>query len=275
MITKVNTNIKLLIVLVSITTLLAQDRCNNKDIVSQSPYITDTLHYLDMDECIVGVTIYDLNTPDTIIRTGDIFSPDKEAIKKLEPDFLFCSDWTTPNTMIDITPKGTKSFILHGFQSMLQIENNLYSIGHVLGLKNLDQTVKTFSKKWKSLAEKIDAKNKKILLLRACDTDPYSFGEQTWLGDLFTKIGFELVETSQKVRAIGKNKEYSSLNRLIKAFQPDLIFQFVPDISEESCPLLGLEQDILIIHLNANYFSHPSPIIIEGLKELKSKQKMW
>ncbi|MFO8023833.1 MAG: hypothetical protein R6U90_01690, partial [Thiohalophilus sp.] len=60
-------------------------------IISQSPYITHTLDWLGLKDCIVGASRYDqLEVPET----GGVMDPDGEIIASLEPAILFTSDWT-------------------------------------------------------------------------------------------------------------------------------------------------------------------------------------
>ena len=99
-------------------------------IISQSPYITHTLEWLGLKECIVGASRYDqLEVPDT----GGVMDPDSEIIASLEPDILFTSDWTDPRELTAITPKNARSYRLQAFQSMAQIEQNLQTIIEATG----------------------------------------------------------------------------------------------------------------------------------------------
>lgn len=251
------------------------EQCKDKRIISQSPYITHSIEFFGMKECIVGASIYDKQVTNDLSRTGKVFAPDKKAIEKLKPDFIFTSDWTKKSTLIDVTPKDTKSFILHGFASMQEIENNLYSIGNVLHVKDFQSKVQKFSQEWRELAHNIDAKNKKVLLMSACSKDPYSYGQNTYLGDLFKEAGFEVVDSSKKVKLFKITKEKNELDEFIKKEEPDFIFGFVPYTKASTCLVLETHKSIPIIYLDGDLFLHPAPVIIDGLKELKSKESEW
>lgn len=228
-----------------------------------------------MKECIVGASVYDKEVSKNIPRTGKVFTPDKAAIQKLNPHFIFSSNWTKPSTMADITPSKAKGFILHGFASMQQVENNLYAIGNVLKVENFSSKVERFSKERRELTRSVNAKNKKVLLMSACSKDPYSYGRKTYLGDLFVEAGFDVVDTSEKVKIFKISKEKNELNEFIKNYKPDFIFGFVPYSKASVCSVLETDKKLPIVYLDGDLFLHPAPVIIKGLKELKSKENEW
>lgn len=270
--------IKLTLITLTLTVYLDADmseKCKNRRIISQSPYITYTLDFFAMKECIVGASVYDQQVRENLPRTGKVFEPDKEAVIKLKPDFIFSSDWTKPATMAEITPLNAKGFILHGFASMTQVENNLYAIGNALKLPDFQVKVQNFSKAWREMAHSVDAKNKKVLLMSACSKDPYSYGRKTYLGELFLEAGFDVVDTSKQVRLFKITKEKNELDEFIKEFKPDFIFGFVPYTKGGSCSVLETNKKLPIVYLDGDLFLHPAPVIIEGLKELKSKENEW
>lgn len=269
-------NFSLLALFIS-TALSAQDlqKCEGRHIISQSPYITHELEFFGMKKCIVGASIYDEAVPKDLPRTGKVFVPDKEAIEQLNPDFIFSSDWTKPKTMAEITPLRAKSFILHGFTSMEQVENNLYTIGNVLHIEGFEAKVQRFKQKWREAAHAIHAKNKKVLLMSACSKDPYSYGEKTYLGDLFKEAGFDVVDKSKQIRVFKIGKTKNELDDFIKKTKPDFIFGFVPYTKHSTCSVLTSTIKLPIIFLDGDLFLHPAPTLIEGLKELKSKENEY
>lgn len=265
------------LILITLSPLLLHasvlEKCHNRTIISQSPYITHSIDFFGLKECIVGASIYDTQVSQNLPRTGKVFIPDKEAIQKIQADFIFTSDWTARRTLTDVTPLQSKSFILHGFQSMQQIENNLYAIGNVLKIPDFQSKVALFSKEWKALAHSIKAKNKKVLLMSACSKNPHSYGRKTYLGDLFSAAGFDVVDVSKKIKIF--NIQKNELNTFIKEFKPELIFGIVPYTKGGTCSVLETNRKLPIIYLNGDMFMHPSPTLIEGLKELKSKENQW
>jgi len=270
--------IRLTLITLTITSFLnanTLEKCKNKRTISQSPYITHAIDFFNMKECIVGASIYDTEVSDDLPRTGKVFVPDKDSIEKLKPDFIFTSDWTKKSVMADITPLNTKIFMLHGFQSMEQVENNLYTIGNVLKVPNFQSKVKKFSKEWRELAHDIRSNSKKVLLMSACSKDPYSYGIKTYLGDLFLEAGFNVVDKSKKVKVFKIDKKKNELDDFIKEYKPDFIFGFVSYTKASSCSVLEMDKKLPIIYLNGDNFLHPAPILLEGLKELKSKENEW
>lgn len=250
-------------------------KCQDKRIISQSPYITYSIEFFEMKECIVGASVYDKQVEEKLPRTGEVIVPDKDAIKKLHPDFIFTSDWTSRSVMADITPPNAKAFMLHGFQSMEQVENNLFTIGNVLNVPNFTTKVQNFKKEWRELAHSVDSKNKKVLLMSACSKDPYSYGAKTYLGDLFKEAGFEVVDKSKKVKVFKITKAKNELDEFIKEHKPDFIFGFVPYTKASVCTVLETDKKLPIIYLDGDKFLHPAPTLIDGLKELKSKENEW
>lgn len=240
-------------------------------IISQSPYITKTLQWLELESCIVGVSRYDkLDRP----HTGGVLDPDAALIAALEPDLLFTSDWTPAEELPALTPEGTRGFRLGGFTSMAEIEENLRLIGREAGINDIDTQVTDFHRHWQSLASEVNGDGKKVLLLSACSGMPYSFGRKRWLSDLFTAAGFVVVETEEKIRHIQPGQEVTTINALINELEPDLLFIFERKESQQ-CAFIKPKTPLAIINLDGEKFLHPAPIVLEGLAELKNQQAHW
>lgn len=240
-------------------------------IVSQSPYITKTLQWLDLESCIIGVSRYDkLDRP----HTGGVLDPDAALIATLEPDLLFTSDWTPAEKLAAITPDGTHSFRLSGFTSMAEIEENLRLIGREAGINNIDKRVADFHRQWKNLAAEVNGNGRKVLLLSACSGMPYSFGRKRWLSDLFTEAGFVVVETAEKIRHIKPGEEVTTINALINELEPDLLFIFERKENKQ-CAFIKPKTPLTIINLDGEKFLHPAPVVLDGLAELMSHQSQW
>lgn len=259
----------LLITALLLTTLTAEATCPR--IISQSPYITKTLQWLDLESCIVGVSRYDkLDRP----HTGGVLDPDAAIIATLEPDLLFTSDWTPAEKLPEITPEGTRGFRLGGFTSMTEIEENLRLIGSEAGINDIDARITDFHQHWQSLASEVNGNGKKVLLLSACSGMPYSFGRKRWLSDLFTEAGFVVVETAEKIRHIKPGEEVTTINALINELEPDLLFIFERKENKQ-CAFIKPKTPLTIINLDGEKFLHPAPVVIDGLAELKSHQSQW
>lgn len=240
-------------------------------IVSQSPYITKTLQWLGLEDCIVGVSRYDrLDRP----HTGGVFDPDAAAIATLAPDLLFTSDWTTAEKLAAATPPGARGLRLDGFQSMAQIEDNLRTIGQAAGIGDIEQRISAFQRQWQEQADAINGNGRKVLLLSSCSGAPYAFGQRRWLSELFSRAGFVNVETAATIRHIKPGEEVATLNELINTLQPELLFIFERTASPQ-CALILPKTPLTIIHLDGEKFLHPAPTLIDALPELQQQQGKW
>lgn len=240
-------------------------------IISQSPYITKTLQWLELESCIVGVSRYDRLDR---THTGGVLDPDAAIIATLEPDLLFTSDWTPAEKLAAITPEATRSFRLGGFAGMTEIEENLRLIGREAGIDDIDARVTDFHRQWTNLAAQINGNGKRVLLLSACSGMPYSFGQQRWLSDLFRHAGFTNVETAEKLRHIRPGEELATINALINALQPELLFIFERKQNKQ-CAFIKPKTPLTIINLDGDNFLHPAPVLLEGLRELVQHKGQW
>ncbi len=233
-------------------------------IISQSPYITHTLRYLGQEKNIVGVSRYDsLNLP----RTGGILDPDKQAIEDLEPDYIFTSDWAAQDVLREVTPEGTKSIVLQGFHKMSEIEDNIRAIAEMLGLPEGDRMADEFAENWKKLANTVEGNERKALLLSSCKGEPFSFGRNTYLYDLFSNAGFTLVETHPSIRHVNKSGDISSVDELLRMTRPDIVF-VLQDV-DHGCSVDMTEGDYEVVLLNGGHFVYPAPVLMKGIKDLK------
>lgn len=258
-----------LLLLASTGAQAAREDCPR--IISQSPYITKTLQWLDLEACIVGVSRYDtLDLP----HTGGVLDPDAAVITTLEPELLLTSDWTSEAKLAAITPPGARALRLHGFGSMAEIEENLRRIGVAVGMEEIDVRVADFHRQWQTLAAGVGGNGKRVLLLSACSGTPYSFGQERWLSDLFTRAGFINVETAKKLRHIRPGEKVATLNALINELQPQLLFVFERKQSEQ-CAFIKPKTPLAIINLDGEKFLHPAPTLLQGLKELAQHKAQW
>lgn len=260
----------LIIALLLLLTLPAQAwECPR--LISQSPYITHSLTWLGLEQCIVGVSRYDsLDLP----RTGGILDPDKQSIDSLMADIIFTTNWITEEKMTSATPEGVKFYRLNGFDSMAEIENNLRLIGKVSGLKDYEKKIRQYKHDLLNRKQKIQGNNKKALLLSSCSGTPYSFGKRTWLYDLFKQMDFSMVETHDKIRHIRPGNEIEEITTLLNTFQPDILFIFERKLNSR-CNLILPKVPVKIVTLDGKHFLHPAPVLLEGLNELEKKQALW
>lgn len=261
--------VALVFTLFSLSAQATDENCPR--IISQSPYLTKSLQWLGLEQCIVGVSRYDrLDLP----HTGGVMDPDGDAIEALAPDIIFTSNWTKTEVLNAVTPEGARSFRLDGFQNMAQIEENLLLMGNEAEIPNIDARVSEFQQQWQTLVAGINGNGKKVLLLSACSGMPYSFGKKRWLSDLFSQAGFVVVETAEKIRHIKPGEELVTINALINELEPELLFIFERKQNKQ-CAFIKPKTPLTIINLDGEKFLHPAPILLDGLAELAQHQGKW
>lgn len=238
-------------------------------IISQSPYITHQLNYLGLKTCIVGSSRYDkaLNLP----STGGLFDPDKTAIKNLQADLWITSDWTKIADFNTIKPFVKQALRLESFTSMQQIESNLTEIAKVSGHKNAQKRAEQFPRLWRAKVAEIKIINSahpKTLLISSCSGQPYAFGKQSWLADLFSHAGFEIIGNQQRITHLPISKLHDQLEELIAQTQPQLVFIFERQLAP-ACRLMKLPKGTKLVTLDGSAFLQPAPILLTGLEKLK------
>lgn len=240
-------------------------------IVSQSPYITQTLNWLGLETCIVGASRYDaLEVPDT----GGVMDPDAGVIATLEPEILFTSDWTQPEILDEVTPAETRAYRLQGFDSMAQIEQNLETIIEAVDRPDLEPKIRAFARQWRTATDKVNANGRRALLLSSCSGSGYSFGRNTWLYDLFTRAGFDVVESHEAIRHLRAGNEIEDVTKLLNRYHPDVLFIFERS-ARNSCKILMPETPVQIINLEGELFLHPAPVLLKGLERLHARRSEW
>lgn len=233
-------------------------------IVSQSPYITDTLGSLGLANRIAGVSRYDdIDLP----KTGGVIDPDPVAIAALHPDYLLVSDWGGSGLCKRVTPPGAKCVVLHGFKSMAEIGGNIRAICNVLGIEGGERKAEAFDRQWREAASQVNGGGRRVLILSSCQGNPFSFGVNTYLYDLFTAAGFKVVEDYPGIRHVAPTELTGSVWELVEEKKPEIVFVLQRDGYE--CPVRIPEGNYRIVRLSAPHFVSPSPKILEGLADLK------
>jgi iron complex transport system substrate-binding protein len=236
-------------------------------IVSQSPYITHSLDWLGLKDCIVGVSRYDkLDLP----RTGGILDPDQEAIAVLKPDLMLTANWIGEEAWQAAAPKGAKAVRLDGFRGMRQVEDNLRTIARAAALPDAEARAGTFASAWREKAKAVHGNGRRALLLSACSGAPYTFGPDTWLHDLFIEAGFTNVETHPRLRHLRVENPVAALDDLIGKLRPELVFVFERKYSDQCAAILP-RTGVRIVALDGEQFLHPAPVLLKGLDTLAAR----
>lgn len=266
--------------LVASSLLLASNLASNlasaecPRIISQSPYITHQLDYLGLKNCLVGTSRYDntLNLP----TTGGLFDPDKTAIETLQADLWITSDWTKPDDFNAIKPMVKQALRLESFASMQQIEKNLTEIARASGDEKAQQQAERFANLWREKVAEIRAintKSPKTLLISSCSGQPYAFGKQSWLADLFSHAGFEIVGNPQRITHLPVSKLQDKLQEMIDHTQPQIVFIFERQLAP-ACRLMKLPEGTKLVTLDGTDFLQPAPVLLNGLEQLK-RNTLW
>lgn len=234
-------------------------------IVSQSPYITRALDWLGLTPCIVGVGRYDtLDRP----RTGGVIDPDVDAIALLDPQLMITSNWTKPETWQAAAPAGAKALRVDGFRGMAGVEAMLRDIGRAAGITDIEARVDAFAADWRAAAARVIGKGRRVLILSACGTAPYSFGRGTTLHELFTAAGFAVVADHDSIRNFHPDKPDGDVSAWIRERKPDYLFA-LKNRRDEACNVAIAMPGVPILPLDGPLFTHPGPDLLKGLEQLR------
>jgi len=234
-------------------------------IISQSPYISRVLEWFNRADCIVGVSRYDrLPLP----HTGGVIDPDGEAIEDLEPDVVIYSNWVKEEALKSVTPKNAKAMLVDGFRGMAGVESMLRDVGKAAQVENVDQRVDQFAADWRAAAHRVPAHQRRVLILSACGSAPYSFGKGTTLYEAFTEAGFEVVADHNSIRNFVPDKPNGDVAAWISERKPEVLFA-LQNRKSESCNPAIAQPGIPILPLSGEYFTYPGPQLLKGLEELR------
>lgn len=238
-------------------------------IVSQSPYITRALAWLGLERCIVGVSRYDtLDRP----RTGGVIDPDADTIALLAPRLMITSNWTPAEVWQAAAPVGATALRVDGFRGMAGAEAMLRDIGRAAGQTDIDARVDRFAADWRAAAQRVEGRGKRVLILSACGTAPYSFGRGTTLHELFTAAGFAVVADHDSIRNFHPDKPDGDVAAWIAERQPDYLFA-LKNRRDEACNVAIAKPGVPILPLEGTNFTHPGPGLLDGLEELRTTMK--
>lgn len=241
-------------------------------IVSQSPYLTLALTWLERGNCIVGVSRYDREFP-ALPRTGGVLDPDQAAIAAVHPDLIITSNWANQETMEAVTPKGAKLLRVDGFGSMHDVEEMLQTLARESGATAAARSrIVDFSKQWRSIAQRLSSKRAKtgqrVLLISSCMGNPFSFGRQHLIGDIFAQAGFEIAETAPKVRHLVDGQDIPNIETLIDTAHPDIVVAFSND-SAEYCRMIAPRTGTDVVTLDGGSFVHPGPGLLRAWETVR------
>ncbi|MFC5302269.1 hypothetical protein [Azospira restricta] len=234
-------------------------------IVSQSPYLTIALDWLGRGDCVVGVSRYDERQ---LPHTGGVSDPDAAAIAALAPDLIVTSMLTAPDTLAAVTPAGARSLRLGGYRSLAESEQMVAALAAASGSEEAAARARRFSRELQQRLAAMPARQRRILLVSACATRPYSYGRNTMLGDLAEKAGFTLAESAEGIHHLHDGEPIDSIPALVAATRPDIVVNLMTRAENHCDARLGALPVTLLMLPGDNFF-HPGPRLLEGLDELK------
>jgi iron complex transport system substrate-binding protein len=187
----------------------------------------------------------------------------------VRPDLLVTSNWADQTTMDAVTPKGTRLLRLDGFGSMRDVEEMLQTLARESNAPaSAHDRIADFSRQWRAIAQHMSSQRAKktgqrVLLISSCMGNPFSFGRQHLIGDIFTQAGFEVVETAPKIRHLLEGQEIPTIERLIDTMRPNLIVAFSHE-SAEYCRMIAPRTGADVIVLDGSPFIHPGPGLLRA-----------
>lgn len=233
-------------------------------IVSQSPYISRALAWLGLGDCIVGVSRYD-RLP--LAHTGGLSDPDAAAIADLEPDLVIFSSWTPAALARAATPPEARMLRVGGYRGLAELGPLLRELGEAGGLPDAAERASAFESALQA-ALPLTRARQRVLILSACSETPYSYGQGTTLFELFSAAGFEVVADHAQIRNFRLGTPEGDFAAWIKARRPDFLFA-LQDSRAATCNPAIAEPGIPILPLTGEYFTHPGPLFLKGLEELR------
>lgn len=102
----------------------------------------------------------------------------------------------------------------------------------------------------------------------------YVYGPQTWLHDAFSRAGLEVIAAQPGVHHLRLTEDIDELSELIDTYEPDVVFTFSGE-QTSSCRAVVVSSPVRVINLSHRYFSHPAPVILDGLAELRTRRAEW
>lgn len=240
-------------------------------IVSQAPYITETLAWLGKADCIVGVSSFDARKD--LPQTGGLLDPDYAAIAALHPDLVFLPEHVPPANVRPLpsvwqTPpfKNTRVVRVFGFQSVDQIVANVYTIASALGLDDAaarrDTLRRLFDDKFAVLAARRRG-NGNVAVLTNCTNDPAIIGSDSFINDALGKAGFQVTPVAKTVVAgasdvVGQLRRYWDENRIVAVI-------LLADKLRPNCIRSAEARQIPIYPVGTDTLYSPSPRLLTDL----------
>ena len=154
-----------------------------------------------------------------------------------------------------------------GFDSMAGTEAMLLDLAEAAGVPDARARVDAYAREWRERAAAVRGGGRRVLVISACSAQPYSFGRGHVVGDAFAHAGFEVVETSERIRHLRPGEEIPGIVAAVERFKPEMVVSLTPDNAESCSAELGLVS-VPVIGLEGRHFFNPGPALLTGLAQL-------
>lgn len=247
----------------------AQDACPR--IVSQAPYITETLAWLGREDCIVGVSSFDSRKD--LPQTGGLLDPDHAAIAALRPEIVFLPEHVAPDKVPPLPEvwrgsefTNVRVIRLFGFQSVQQIVDNVHTIASSLGLPDPEahraRIRKLFDERFAALAAG-NTTGGNIAVLTNCASEPAVIGRDSFINDALSRVGFSVTPEENTVVFAGGE----SVKKLSSYWDKNDIAAIVllSDMIRPNCVRSVQSRQIPLYAVGTETLYSPSPRLLDDL----------
>ncbi|MFV0387922.1 MAG: ABC transporter substrate-binding protein [Pyrinomonadaceae bacterium] len=237
--------------------------------VSLAPNLTEIAFSIGAGEKIVGDTTY-CDYPEgakKVKKVGDTIKPNLEAIIALKPQVVFVSTASQLESFTKtLEAQGIKVFVSNP-NSLEGIYRSIVQIGEILGAQKQAHATVADMKGTVDEIEKETTKARKIPTFVQIDASLYTIGNTSFIADVITKAGGELVtkDVNQAYFKISKEKAAASApEAIILTDSPDN--QSPNEVFNNSTAIKNRN----VFKINADILSRPGPRTTDALEEIAS-----
>ena len=171
--------------------LLSFSAIGKERIISLAPSITEIIYALGAGDELVGNTVF-CNFPKQardVKRIGFMSGPNKEMILTLKPTIVLGAGINKKGIFADLKKLSIESERIET-KNIEQLPDNIVKIGKLIGREK--EAVILSGKIKQSLVKRNKASESRGSFVLALGLDPlYSAGPKTWLGQIFSQLGFQ------------------------------------------------------------------------------------
>lgn len=249
-----------------------------KKIITLSPYVTETLFALGLNDEVIGVTTND-NYPKeatTKEKVGD-FTPNIEKIISMAPDVVFIDETSISANEAgyqQLRDAGITVFAVPAAASFEETYDDIELVGEVTNKEHeADNIVDTMEQKIEDVQQKIekaDVATRKVFIETSDAPDIYTAGSGSYMQEMFDLIGADNIAKDG-----GKDWYKIDAEAIVKG-NPDVLivqYDYVPDIIEKVKKRDGFDsitavKEDRIVQVDEDTTSRTGPRLADGLEEI-------